>query len=92
MNLVYKCDYCRFMGSKEEVAEHEPSCMDNYDRRSCFTCQHRGKLSMLNNLVKYECGKGIDIPAGKIFEFCKSYERKEKSKYPHTDFWKGLFV
>lgn len=79
------------MGTEEEVKEHELSCMDNYDRKSCYTCQNRGKLSMVNNLVKYECCKGIDIPEGKIFEFCKSYERKEKSGNPYEDFMTDLF-
>lgn len=79
------------MGTEEEVKEHELSCMDNYDRKSCYTCQNRGKLSMVNNLVKYECCKGIDIPEGKIFEFCKSYERKEKSGNLYADFMTGLF-
>lgn len=91
MKSVFKCDYCKFMGTKEEVKEHELICSDNYDKRSCYTCQHRGRLSMINNLVKYECGKGIDIPEGKIFEFCKSYERKEKSKNPYSGFMTGLF-
>ena len=46
---------------------------------------------MVNSLVKYECDKEIDIPEGKIFEFCKSYERKEKSDTPLSDIFAGLF-
>lgn len=91
MKPVYKCDYCKFMGTEEEVKEHEPSCMDNYDRRSCYTCQHRGALSVVNKLAKYECKKEIDIPEGKIFEFCKQYERKEKSDDPISSFMTDLF-
>ena len=37
MKPVFKCDYCQFMGTEEEVSEHEPKCFDNYDRRSCYT-------------------------------------------------------
>lgn len=91
MKPVFKCDYCKFMGTEVEVKEHEPVCMDNYDRKSCYTCQHRGKLSMVNKLAKYECDKSIDIPEGKIFEFCKSYERKEKTGNPYADFMTNLF-
>lgn len=91
MKPVFKCDYCKFMGTEEEVKEHELTCMDNYDRKSCYTCQHRGKLSMANNLVKYECGKEIDIPEGKIFEFCNTYERKEKSNGMFDDLIAGIF-
>lgn len=91
MKPVFKCDYCKFMGTEEEVKEHELNCMENYDRRSCYTCKHRGRLSMVNKLVKYECGKGIDIPEGKILEFCKSYERKPKSDNPYSDLVDSLF-
>lgn len=90
MKPVFKCDYCNFMGTEEEVKEHEPICMNNYDRRSCYTCQHKGKLSLVNNLVKYECNKEIDIPEGNIFEFCSSYERHE-GKSPLYDAMKGFF-
>ena len=46
---------------------------------------------MVNKLVKYECKKEIDIPEGKIFEFCKQYERKEKSGDPVSHFMTDLF-
>ena len=91
MKSVFKCDYCKFMGTEEEVKEHELNCMDNYDRRSCYTCKHRGKLSMVNKLVKYECGKDIDVPEGKIFEFCPQYERKEKPDNLLDGLFGGLF-
>ena len=91
MKPVFKCDYCQFMGTEEEVNEHEPKCFDNYDRRSCYTCAHRGKMSMVNKLVKYECGKGIDVPEGKIYEFCNSYERKLKPESPLYDTVRSFF-
>lgn len=91
MKPVFKCDYCQFMGTEEEVSQHEPKCFDNYDRRSCYTCAHRGKMSMVNKLVKYECDKGIDIPEGKIYEFCNSYERKLKPESPLLDTVRGFF-
>ena len=77
MKPVYKCDYCQYMDTEEKVREHEPACRNNYDRRSCYTCQHKDGFSMKNNLIKYKCKKEIDIPEGKIFEFCESYERGE---------------
>ena len=58
MKPVYKCDYCSFMGTAEEVEKHEPQCMEN------------GK-------VKYECDKGIDVPAGCVNAYCKGYEQME---------------
>lgn len=91
MKPVFKCDYCKFMGTEEEVKEHELTCMDNYDRKSCYTCQHRGKLNVVNSLVKYECGKEIDIPEGKIFEFCDSYERKIKPDNQFDDLVSSFF-
>lgn len=80
MKPVYKCDYCSFMGTEDEVREHEPQCYENYDMKSCWTCKHRGKMTMEDKLIKYECEAGEDIPAGNIFQHCDLYERKESTK------------
>jgi hypothetical protein len=77
MKPVFKCDYCKLMGTEEEVREHEPKCKDNYDRKNCFTCVHK-KLKPKDGQYLYECKAGKEIPEGKIFEFCSQYERKEK--------------
>lgn len=92
MKPVFKCDYCTFMGTEEEVKEHEPNCMDNYDRKSCYTCVHKKGFKMENKLIKYECDCERDVPAGKLFEFCSKYERKEKpNKYDFVDSLFGGF-
>ena len=87
MKPVFKCDYCSFMGTEEKVAEHEITCMDNYNRRSCYTCLHR----KYKNMNQFECEAGQNIPAGKIYEFCSQYKRKEKSDTPLVDIFGGLF-
>lgn len=74
MKPVFKCDYCDFMGTEKEVKEHESKCTENYTRKSCYTCQHRKFV----NLTQFHCKCGIEIPEGKIFEFCPKYERREK--------------
>lgn len=89
MKPVYKCDYCSFMGTEEEVKEHEPKCTENYDMRSCYTCKNRGKLSMEGRNIKYECKAGKNIPSGNIYQYCDLYERKEKSEY--KDLISGIF-
>jgi len=78
MKPVFKCDYCSEMGTKEEIKEHEPKCFNNYDRRSCFTCVHK-RTKIEDKQWHYECKIGVEIPEGKFFEFCETYERKEKS-------------
>lgn len=91
MKPVYKCDYCNFMGTEEATRDHELTCMDNYDRKSCHTCVHKkfGKLDV--KVINYECAAGREIPEGKLYEFCPQYERKEKSVYPLTNLFGGLF-
>lgn len=86
MKPVFKCDYCKFMGTEEEVKEHEPKRMDNYDRKSCCTCVHK-KLRPKDGQYQYECKDGKEIPEGKIFEFCPQYKRKERP----NDLLDGLF-
>lgn len=82
MKPVFKCDYCSKMGTEEEIREHEPKCIENYDRKSCYTCVHR-KISCIHNIKEnnktfvYECKADKEIPKGNIIEFCSQYERKE---------------
>lgn len=89
MKPVFKCDYCSFMGTKDEVREHEPKCYENYDMRSCHTCVNRGRMTMEDGKIKYECEAGKDIPAGCIIKHCDLYERKEKT--PLGDFASSIF-
>ena len=91
MKPVFKCDYCEFMGTEEDVKNHENTCINNYDKRSCYTCEHRGVLTFVNGIPKYKCDKEIDIPEGTIFEFCKSYERKKETHDRATNFIKDIF-
>lgn len=80
MKPVFKCNYCSKMGTEEEIKEHEPVCINNYNRRSCYTCVHRKyKDGSRYGDCLYECKVGIEIPEGKIFEFCDKHERKEKT-------------
>lgn len=89
MKQVYKCDYCSFMGTEEEVRDHETKCPDNHDRRSCSTCKNRGRLRTEEFGIKYDCEKGKDIPVGKEYVNCELYEQKEKS--PYYDLVRSMF-
>lgn len=75
MKQVFKCDYCSFMGTEDEVREHESICTNNYDAKSCWTCQHRGYKTGLKG---FTCDKGLEVPDGKIYTRCGKYDRKEK--------------
>ena len=90
MKPVFKCDYCSKMGTEEEIKEHEPVCMDNYDRRSCYTCVHKTMKGTFKD-CNYECKAGIEIPEGKLFEFCESYERRKKNDNPWSELVDSMF-
>lgn len=90
MKPVYKCDYCSFMGTEDEVKEHELECYNNYDRRSCHTCKHKRIIPCksakeIKTAWMYKCELEKEIPEGKFFEFCDLYEEKEKQNF------EGLF-
>lgn len=87
MKPVFRCDYCSFMGTEEEVKEHEIQCTENYDRRSCHTCQYK----KYKTAMSYECANGIEIPEGKLIEFCGKYEKREKSDNPWNDIVDAMF-
>ncbi len=76
MKSVFKCEYCTFIGTEEEVKAHEDTCISNYDKKSCYTCKHREYLS----LKQVKCKVGKEIPENMIFENCEKYERKEEPK------------
>ena len=87
MKPVFKCDYCNFMSTEDEVKKHEPSCYSNYDRKSCHTCEHKKHKS----LKSIECACGKEVPDGKIYEFCEVYKRKEKATNLVDEFFGALF-
>lgn len=87
MKPVFKCDYCKFMGTEDEVKEHEPTCIDNYDRKNCYTCTHR----KIKTMTQWECSCGKKLPEGHIFEFCDKHERKEKSNCDLNSTFGSLF-
>ena len=87
MKPVFKCDYCDFMGTEDEVKIHERSCVENYDRRSCHTCEYR----KFKNHKQYECANGREIPKDQIYEFCGKYKRRLKSDNPWSDIVDAMF-
>lgn len=90
MKPVFKCDYCKFMGTEEEVKEHEPKCTDNYDRKSCYTCVH-AKLTSKDGKYSYKCEAGKEIPEEKIFEFCDKHERKIRVTFDGHNLFGNVF-
>ena len=79
MKPVFKCDYCYKMGTEEEIKKHELECINNYDRKSCYTCVHKKFDKVVDNMIAYKCKLEKEIPEGKIFEFCPQYERREEA-------------
>lgn len=90
MKPVFKCDYCSMMDTEEKIRGHEPKCMDNYDRKSCYTCQHK-KMTSKDGKWRFECKAGKEIPEGNIYEFCDVYIRKEKAENPLSDLFGDIF-
>ena len=68
MKPVYKCDWCKTMGTEEEILEHEKTCMANINLRSCYTCVNRKGLAAL------ECKAGINIPGDHYIQHCDKWE------------------
>jgi hypothetical protein len=86
MKPVFKCEYCNFIGTEEEVVRHEAECVRNYDKRSCTTCKHKSFKSM----YQYKCACGKDIPVGQQYENCDKYENEEAGP-TLNDTVRGLF-
>lgn len=89
MKPVFKCDYCKFIGTKEEVEKHESECRDDYTKKSCYTCKSR--KTFLNPKLRFGCEKGQEIPEGCIIENCSVYERKEKDNMNASEILGSFF-
>ena len=88
MKPIFRCEYCQFTGTEEEVLKHEDECFENYTKRSCWTCQYGG----YKGWEEIECEVGQEIPPGKMMTFCPQYKRKEKQSYGDvSDLFKVMF-
>ena len=91
MKQIFRCEYCDFTGVEEEVLNHEETCLHNYKRKSCSTCEFK-EIKGLN----YKCTNGKDIPEGQMYTGCDKYERDEKSHLyrlnaPFNNLFGGIF-
>ena len=86
MKQLFRCDYCDYTGTAEEVATHEETCIHNYNKKSCWTCKHACK----HQLVNFKCQAGQEIPEGKYIENCNRYENDGKD-YTKQSAAKSLF-
>lgn len=71
MKPVYKCDWCKTIGTEEEILEHEKTCMTNINLHSCYTCANRKGLATLG------CKVGIDIPKDSYIQHCDKWKEGE---------------
>lgn len=79
MISLYKCDYCNFIGSEEEVYKHENICEHNPSRLNCSSCQY----SSFKTMKQYKCTlrPEREIPENQEFINCPDHSIRE---YPHT--------
>lgn len=86
MKQLFRCDYCDYIGTAEEVATHEETCIHNYTKKSCWTCKHAEIC-----LLTVKCKAGIEISEGKYIENCNKYEWDEKDHSDINAMAKSLF-
>ena len=75
MRQIFKCEYCAFLGTEEEVIAHEKVCTSNYNRKSCYTCMIMSDtdatfnflISMIyTQLFNLLCEKADDVYGGRL--------------------------
>ena len=77
MKPVFKCEYCDYINTEDNVLEHENICSNNYTKRSCLSCKYK-KFKTLKQL---ECEKGKELKENSYLENCELYEHKETRDY-----------
>ncbi len=73
MKPIYRCDYCDYMGTENEVMAHEKTCVKNFNNKGCLTCV----FCKTDGMHGCECSKGQSIPEGKQLLYCDAYENGE---------------
>lgn len=61
------------MGIESDVAAHEQTCPDNYNRKHCVTC----KNVSFTGITQIACSAGVEIPDKKYMENCNLYVRED---------------
>lgn len=75
MKLLFRCEYCTFIGVEEEVKAHEETCEKNYNKKDCFTCcTHRDDVS----LTRITCNAGKELPSNTFMSNCENYKWDEE--------------
>lgn len=91
MKEVFKCDYCNYIGTAEEVAEHEKTCLCNLKTECCYNCKYIRRDTDItlawDKKGFYVCNYNNTFEHnGKIYrarnplpnkEICEHYERRE---------------
>lgn len=75
MKQLFRCDFCDFTGTEQEVSEHEKECAKNPTLKSCMTCKHCRKM-----ITYVTCKLGKEIEEGKYIINCSYYERGKPSE------------
>lgn len=70
MKPIYRCEYCDFTGTEEEVLKHEEDCAKNYHLKGCYTCKH----CSTDGFKTVKCKSGTEIPEGKYVKGCPNHE------------------
>ena len=74
MKQLFRCDYCDFTGTEQEVCKHERECPKNHTLKGCMTCKHCSQMA-----TYVTCKLGKEIEEGKYIVNCSSYDRGEPS-------------
>ena len=81
MKQLFRCEYCSETGTEDEISEHEKTCLWNYDKRSCWTCQYAEA-----GFTTIKCTNGVNLEAGKYMEGCSKYKYNVKDHAKKSSF------
>ena len=70
MKPIYRCEYCTFTGTEEEVLKHEEKCIKNYNKKSCLTCKH----CETDGIKSVKCKQGTELAEDQYYENCPKHE------------------
>jgi len=67
------CDYCKRVGTKEEIIEHEDYCVFNPENKTCYTCKNSIKDTSCSGFY-IDCKIGFNFKDARDNGNCKGWE------------------
>jgi len=74
MVIAWICDFCKRVGTKNEIKDHEDCCVFNLKNKTCYTCKYSIEKGALYSGFYKDCKINLNFEYAKDNGNCKGWE------------------